>query len=591
MTKKLIVFLLLTFVSISISRADTNTDILGSVILKKNFRLYIDKGRADGVETGNRLDILYNKRSFGNALISWVGDDIAYTKLDSSTYYRFYYIEPLELRIYLESSARYTGGTIHVPFFNDIKFKPSEISNPDENALGYLIYDNLVRLNDEGGIEPGLANTWEFHGNTYTFYLNQNVKFHSGKYLEALDVAYSLVQLAKSPSLTPASSFITQVDGYEEVNRGGRNELRGVFIANKYTIAITTKDSFVPFLKYLAGSGGFIIPAVDRMPVPIGTGPFKIGSMRDDKIVLMANPDYYETASSLDSIIFVRYKDFKEAALEFELGRLDLAYFDSEDAGELLSGGDYLTRKYYTSSLVLLGFNCNHEYQKNFKLSKALTHLFDRQSIVRVLLGNSARASTSLIAHTLGYESSYADNQLYLPGEIKTELKKIDNLPAQLDLVYDDSDPALESVADYIAGQIRHAGLKVEIQKAGRDQLGKSISVNSMDLYLFRYDLPVPDADALFYPLFSKALDGKTNFFGYDNPQLERFLNGARRIEDEYARRDIYQEAEELIMDNPPMVVLYNPYITVAHRRDLAGFNTDKRAFVDLRGAYFQAGR
>ena len=50
MHKKLLLFIFVLTVTLSIAGADTNTDIIGRVILKKNSSLYIDKGRADGVQ-------------------------------------------------------------------------------------------------------------------------------------------------------------------------------------------------------------------------------------------------------------------------------------------------------------------------------------------------------------------------------------------------------------------------------------------------------------------------------------------------------------------------------------------------------------
>jgi hypothetical protein len=44
-------------------------------------------------------------------------------------------------------------------------------------------------------------------------------------------------------------------------------------------------------------------------------------------------------------------------------------------------------------------------------------------------------------------------------------------------------------------------------------------------------------------------------------------------------------------MEMPPVVSLYNPYMTVAFRKDLGGFKPDLRAFVNLRDVFFQAGR
>ncbi len=574
--------------------ADTNIQIPGEIILKKNKRLYIDKGRNDGVEVGHKFDVLYDDQKYGNGIISWVGDDISYARIDSVSFYRYTFIDPLEVRIYLEQPLKFQGGTLHMPYYQQLNLQPSEILTPDEQTVSCLIYDGLVKLDEQGKIAPGLAHSWEIHGNTYTFYLNTGVLFHSGKPLDAMDVAYSLVQLAKMPKVTPSTSFILEVDGYEEVRYGNRNELRGIFIPNKYTIAITTKDTFVPFLKYLAGPGGYIIPAVQNrqtLPIPIGTGPFEIISAGDDIIKLSANRNYFEKPPVLDSIICYCYNNRSEAALDFELGKLDLFFFDSEDHRDLLTNGDYIIRRYYTSSTVILGFNCKHDYQSDFKLSKALQFLFDKESIVRVLLNNSAQKSDGLIPPTLNLESDYVPEYYFSPSEPRQKIDRINGLPKQLNLVYDYLDPALESIAGYIAGQLRQANLKISVKSADKRELELSTDINSMDMFLFRYDLPVPDPDAFFYPLFSKRLNGQTNYLYYDNPQLERFLEGARSFDDSDTRNDIYLDAEILILEQPPLITLYNPIMTVAYRRDLAGFTADSRSFVNLKRAFFQAGK
>ena len=366
--RSLFTIILITCIFSTITPADTNIHILGEIILKKNQRLYIDKGRIDGVEIGHKTEILYDGQKYGNTIVSWVGDDICYVRVDSLAFYRYSFFNPLEVKIYLEKPLKYEGGVLHVPYYQEMNLEPANIYTPDDKTLACLIYDGLVRTDEHGNITLALAHSWEKHGNTYTFYLNTDIKFHSGKPFDAYDVAYSLVKLAQASKVTPSSSFILEIDGYEEVHYGRRNELRGVFIPNKYTIAITTKDTFSPFLKYLAGPGGYIIPAVkssQTLPVPIGTGPFAVSHAGSNKISLTANEDYFDAKPVLDSIIFIQYNNRAEAALDFELGKLDLIYFDSQDESDLLTNGDYTSRRYYTSSTVMLGFNCKHSYQKN----------------------------------------------------------------------------------------------------------------------------------------------------------------------------------------------------------------------------------
>jgi peptide/nickel transport system substrate-binding protein len=288
----------------------------------------------------------------------------------------------------------------------------------------------------------------------------------------------------------------------------------------------------------------------------------------------------------LDSLVYYRYDSRKEAALDFELGRLDMLWFDSENDRDLLTGGDYAAQRYYTNSSVMLGFNCRHAHQSDLALSSAVQYLFDKESVVRVILGGAARTNPSLAPPALALESG-ARGYYFAPAEARELIDGIEDLPDTINLRYNDNDPQLESVAGYIAGQLRQAGLKTSVQKWHAADAARS---GLMDLYLFRYDLPVIDYDALFYPIFSDKLAGQTNFLYYIDPRLEQLLQGARRTDDDYVRKDIYAEAERIIMEKPPMVMLYNPIVTVAFRRDLAGFEFDARGYVDLRETYFKRG-
>ncbi|MCD6161759.1 MAG: ABC transporter substrate-binding protein [candidate division Zixibacteria bacterium] len=592
--RRLLLLLIIYCLSSPILLADTNDYVLGEIILKKNKCVYIDKGQSDGVEIGHKFDILYVGQKYGSGIISWVSNDICCARIDSMSFIRYSYVDPLEVKIYLVKPSIHKGGVLHVPFYQKLNLQPSQIITPDEQAAACLIYDGLVRLDSKGKIVPGLAHSWEIHGNTYTFYLNPDVKFHSGKPLDAMDVAYSLMRLAKADKVTPASSFILEVDGYKQVHFGNKNELLGVFIPNRHTIAITTNDAFVQFLKYLSGPAGYIIPNIDNpqnLPLPIGTGPYMIASLNDKTIKLAANKNYFESPPVLDSIIFCRYKNREEAALDFELGKLDIIFFDSQENRDLLTSGDYSARRYYTNSSVILGFNCKHSYQKNFELSKALQYLFDRESIIRVLLGNSAQKPNGIIPPTLNLESSNQTEYYFSPSDAKLMIEAIDNLPNKLNLVYDSLDPVLSSVADYIAAQLRHTGLKIAVRKADSRDLERSVALSTMDMFLFRYYLPVSDPDAFFYPLFSERLNGQTNYFNYENAQLQRYLDGVRQIDDAYTRDEIYLESEQLIINQPPLIILYNPIMTAAFRRDLAGFEPDFRGFVNIRNAHFQSGK
>jgi peptide/nickel transport system substrate-binding protein/oligopeptide transport system substrate-binding protein len=84
------------------------------------------------------------------------------------------------------------------------------------------------------------------------------------------------------------------------------------------------------------------------------------------------------------------------------------------------------------------------------------------------------------------------------------------------------------------------------------------------DVQLFRYTwyADYPDPDNFLYPLFHSA--GQRNYYRYDNPAVDKLLDNARRESDDLRRVDLYRQAEQLILnDAPAMMLLHFTYESV----------------------------
>ena len=77
-------------------------------------------------------------------------------------------------------------------------------------ALLYNVYEGLVRLDDEGEVEPLLAESWEISedGTEYTFTLRDDVTFHDGTPFDAEIAKFSLERLDEWTANTPDLSLI-----------------------------------------------------------------------------------------------------------------------------------------------------------------------------------------------------------------------------------------------------------------------------------------------------------------------------------------------------------------------------------------------
>ena len=82
-----------------------------------------------------------------------------------------------------------------------------------------LIYNRLVRLDDNFVVVPDLAESWSVPDNTtYVFKLRKGVKFHNGRELTAEDVKYSLERILDPKTASPGRSYIATITSIEAVD-------------------------------------------------------------------------------------------------------------------------------------------------------------------------------------------------------------------------------------------------------------------------------------------------------------------------------------------------------------------------------------
>ncbi|UCE65143.1 MAG: hypothetical protein JSU85_09710, partial [Candidatus Zixiibacteriota bacterium] len=376
---------LIVILAFSLSLADTQDYIKCSVIYKTPNVLYFDVGSSDGVVAGEEFEVYYDERIVAAGKIEWSDRNISRSsEMDSDVFAEIYYYDDITAKIRLYVSVLNKGGFLTIPYFSELELEPSSVDTPDEKMVARLIHRGLFARDQNGFIVSDLANVYEVRGLTYTFYIDPDAVFHSGKPVEAADVAYSLERLAKSTKLTPASSFVLTIRGAREFRYGAKNEIAGIFLINKKTLSITLNKTFPAFEDYLAGPGGYIIQKPGITPpggYVIGAGPYRI-KRRDLNSIALEPFDRELSEVYLDSLIFARFNNAEEAALSMELGRLDLIPILGEPPPKFISSSSHTSLTGRTFCSVLLGFNGERDYQKDSNFSRALSFLIDRESIV-----------------------------------------------------------------------------------------------------------------------------------------------------------------------------------------------------------------
>jgi len=585
MKKAILILILLIY---SVAWAGTQDFVNCDVIRVKQDVVYFDAGSLLGVAPGEPFEILYDEMTVVTGTIEWADKYISRSApLDETSIASIYFSEGLKARISLFAAQANQGGTLTIPYFNDLDLEPSEIETPEEKMVGRLIHRGLLTKDIEGDIIPDLAGSFEVRGLTYTFYIDPEASFHSGKAVEASDIEYSLETLALSPKLTSASCFILMVKGAEEFRHRMRNEISGIFLINTKTISITLKEPFPAFEEYLAGPGGYIIPR-PGLEVPggnvIGAGIYRINWRNPDGLSLVPFSD--DRANTfLDSLEFVRYKSVDEASLSFELGNVDLLTTLGEPPPKFISGDKNASMVTKTICSAVLGVNGLRDFQKNLNFSKGLTYLLDRETIIRVILGGSAQIPEDL-------KIGYGDDRAHVnPDSSRYYFGKIDKMPSSVSLLIDSNYPSLMKVARYITGQLQNKGIKVVEKRVDLGELEDERSRSDIDMYLNYFNPVSADPDCELYPLYSYSLSGQTNYLFYKDEALQTFSDKMRRETDSDRREALAAGIMHSLVKEPPAVILYEPYLTTVYKSDITGIRPLKEGYLDLRGAFIESGK
>ena len=186
--------------------------------------------------------------------------------------------------------------------------------------LGFVLYDPLIKKDEQGNLLPCLATEWDTSDPLKTILtIRPGVKFHDGTPLTAKDVAYSIAARADEaliastagrPIMTP-SQWVS-AEAVDDLTVEVITTERVEFLLNPQPVLIVPDQSFgkVNFANEVAGTG------------PYKLKKFTTGSALETE----ANPDYWDGAPSVAALTFSFFSDPATAATGLRSGQVDGLY-------------------------------------------------------------------------------------------------------------------------------------------------------------------------------------------------------------------------------------------------------------------------
>jgi ABC-type transport system substrate-binding protein len=479
----------------------------------------------------------------------------------------------------------------------------------------HQLYNTIVEVDNNLNIVPSLATRWTISGDKtiYTFYLRNDVYFHDdpcftggkGRKFTAGDVEYSLKRILDKSLASPGSwIFNDKVDSSE-----------GFKAVNDTTFQVKLIRPYNPILGILSMQYCSIVAkeavlkyGTDFRRHAVGTGPFQFVAWEEGQaLVLRKNPHYFETDASgkrLPYLNGIKVSFFDSRATEFLLFRQKkLDFINDIDASfkdEVLTKTGTLRKDWRGKIALQTHPYLNIEYfgilvdesnpllknspLKLKKVRQAINYSIDREKMVLYLrnsLGTPATAGFVPVGLP-SFDSTKVKGYHYNPILARKLLDEAGIKRGEQTVIKLQTIPIYADIGSYIARQMEEIGLKVQVDVVQKSLL-LELTSNSRTLF-FRgsWIADYPDAENYLSVFYSKN-PAPPNYTRYSNKEFDVLFEKAIRETNDSIRYRLYQQADQVMMEDAPVVPLWYDKVVHLVQTNVSGFEPNALNLLELR--------
>ena len=431
------------------------------------------------------------------------------------------------------------------------------------------IYDTLLAFDDQGKIQPNLAQEWSISddGQEYTLKLNENIKCHDGTAFDAKAVKFTMDRAIDAET--------------ENKTKDSWGPIETVEVVDDLTVKVTMAKAFSPFLRFLADPySSMICPSAIQtygnkfgIEGTIGTGPFKFVEWTSgEQLVLEANPDYKNYGrpvqnSGVPDIKKLVIKTMPEAEARLAAVKSGEVHLTEPPLGEISQIEEDSKLKLHvadnTGQIVFFEFVTSRPPFDDKRARQAVAYAIDPKNATEEELAGLVKPSECAIADVmfphkgkLCSEFSIKPNQ-ERAKTLLTELGYSEDKPLEITLLTWQGGNR-QKVVENFQTQLEELGIKANfetmdigtlnarIKQENSQTEGKGI-VNMMGWSWY-------DPDFLYTLWHSPGWMG-----GYHSDELDKLLEEMRTTTNSEQRQEKIVAVQKYLLDNAVMVPLYSP--------------------------------
>ncbi len=530
----------------------------------------------------------------------------------------------------------YVEGLIGAPqYINPLLSQTNDV----DSDISRLVFSGLLKYDKELQLTKDLAESWQVSDDqkTYTFALKEGVKWQDGEPLTADDIVFTVKSVQdpdfKSPLLVSLRGVRIEKIDDQTVKFILPDDPYPNFL-EVLTFGILPEHIWGEIPPINAN-----LTEYNLKPIGSGAWEFKsltkdrLGNIKTYTFV--PNPDFYDPKPYLEKITFKFYPDFETAVQALKNHSVEGISFLPKDFKKVLNGQKNLNLySFYLPQYTAIFFNQKqNDFLKEKNVRKALALAIDKPKILTEALqlegeiiegpilpgsvegnikidkinfnpneanqilneGGWAKITPEEYQNFLNEQAKKEEaaaktspEQSTTSAEIKEE-EKLGEPQETLPLFYrQKNDKILEitlttvnqpentKAAELIQQAWQNIGVKVNLEIIEGSKISReTIKPRNYQALLFGIIIGSnPDP----YPFWhsSQSQDPGLNLAVFENRNVDKLLEDARKTANEQERQAKYQEFQNILSAELPAIFLYNPTYTYVVDQKIKGINTER---------------
>jgi peptide/nickel transport system substrate-binding protein len=454
--------------------------------------------------------------------------------------------------------------------------------NQVDQDLTALIFNGLTRFNNQGELEPDLAEHWQVSedGLIYLFRLHSDIRWQNGHPFTADDVIFT-ISLMQDPEF-PGVPYLGQLWQAVTVEK-----------LDNYTVRFILSEPFPAFAEFTAIG---ILPEhlLKDMPArdllnhpfnlqPVGTGPFKLEKINSKYARLLKNPFYLGPKPRLAGLELHFYPSYEATVTAYQSGEVQGIGFIPPHiipSVQNLASLNLYTARLSGYEIIYLNLQApdTAPFFQEVEVRRALLYALDRQAIIdRAIYGQGLMAAGPILPWNWAYNpeqpvfqyspitaTQLLDGSGWLDSNADG-IREKDGLPLAFTLLSSD-DPNKIKVAEAVSEQWAQVGVAATVEVVGAG-LGERLIRHEFQAALAEV-LLAGDPDP--YPFWHQTqIERGQNYAGWDHDKASMLLETARTLTDRGRRNDFYFEFQQIFAEEIPSLILFHPVYTYGVSQDI----------------------